>query len=369
MSAPRMIPQVDPKASYLAAKQEIDRAVQRVLDSGWYILGPEVEAFEKEFASYLGVDFGVGVGSGTDALELSLRALDIGTGDAVATVSNTAVATVAAVQRCGAEPVLVDIDPQTMTMDPQSLLRMLKSSSCRSIKAVIPVHLYGRPADMESILEIANRWDVAVVEDCAQAHGAEIQGKKVGGFGVCSAFSFYPTKNLGALGDGGFIATNDAALYQRLLLLRQYGWERKFVSKIEGVNSRLDEMQAAVLRIKLKHLDEENSKRQSIADYYLSINSKNIVNPEIRADVVHVFHQYVVQVKNRDHCMQYFKDNGIQTGIHYPVPIHKQPAYINSKHEGLKVVERVVEQIVSLPMHPYITEQDLKRIGKALKNY
>lgn len=249
----RAIPQTDPKAGYLAHKTEINEAIHRVLDSGWYILGKEVAAFEAEFAAYVGVSHAVGVASGTDALELALRTLDIGPGDGVVTVSHTAVATVAAIERCGATPVLVDIDPATYTMDPHHLDDTVRkaytlSSPVPTIQAVIPVHLYGRPADITAIVHIAAQHELYVIEDCAQAHGAVSGGRKAGTYGNLGAFSFYPTKNLGALGDGGAVVTDHMDMFVKMRALREYGFQERYVSAMKGINSRLDEVQAAVFR-------------------------------------------------------------------------------------------------------------------------
>jgi dTDP-4-amino-4,6-dideoxygalactose transaminase len=260
----------DPKANYLAHKEEIDQAIRRVLDSGWYILGQEVAAFEQEFAQYLGVSQAVGVGSGTDALEIALRACGVGVGDAVITVSHTVVATVAAIELVGAMPVLVDIDPITFTLDPNRLEDTIAQHQGSRIKAIIPVHLYGHPAAMPAIKEIARRHDLYVIEDCAQSHGAAIKGRKTGAWGDLAAFSFYPTKNLGALGDGGAVVTDNAELAQKLRLLREYGWQRRYISEMPGMNTRLDEIQAAVLRVKLQYLDKENAQRRELAEVYNS---------------------------------------------------------------------------------------------------
>ena len=257
-----MTPQPYPKANYLAHKTGIDAAVKRVLESGWYILGREVEAFEQEFATYVGIRHAIGVANGTDALHLALRACGIGPGDAVITVSHTAVATVAAIELAGATPVLVDIDPDTFTIDVNSLEDAITkhdqgswSGASACLKAIIPVHIYGHPADMQAIMDIAERYGLFVLEDCAQSHGAVIQGKKTGTWGHISTFSFYPTKNLGALGDGGAVVTNDPQLSERCRLLREYGWRKRFVCDVPGMNSRLDELQAAILRAKLPSLD------------------------------------------------------------------------------------------------------------------
>ena len=370
------IPQANPKTSYLALKDEIDKAVHNVLDSGWYILGKQVKAFEQEFAAYIGVDFCVGVASGTDALEIALRVADVGPGDMVFTVSQTAVATVAAIERSGAAPVLVDIDEDTFTMDPKHLERTLNSvNSSQSLfkgrpKAIIPVHLYGHPADMVSIMSIARKHNLIVIEDCAQAHGAAISGQKVGSFGEMGAFSFYPTKNLGAIGDGGAVVTNNQELQEKLLALRQYGWNEQRVSSFSGISSRLDEIQAAILRVKLKTLDKDNERRREIAQAYTrSLEETGIVVPQTSENVSHVYHQYVVRTKQRDRLIEYLKKSAIDTAIHYPLPVHLQSAYKGNMHiaqGGLISTERICEEILSLPMYPQITDSQVESVANTL---
>ena len=267
------IPQANPKAGYLALKTEIDAAIHRVMESGWYILGGEVREFEKEFAAYVGMPHAVGVASGTDALELALRGFKIGSGDLVFTVSHTAVATVAAIERCGATPVLIDIDPQTFTISPDQLEQTAKELSqtprfAKCLKAIIPVHLYGHPADLPAILDIARKYGMVVIEDCAQAHGAKLQNRMVGSWGDIGAFSFYPTKNLGCFGDGGMLVCKDLKIAERVRALREYGWQERYLSSFPGINSRLDELQAAILRVKLAKLDENNQRRREIAGIY-----------------------------------------------------------------------------------------------------
>jgi dTDP-4-amino-4,6-dideoxygalactose transaminase len=370
------IPQANPKAAYEAHRQEIEAALQRVLASGWYILGQEVAAFEQEFAAYLGVRFGVGVASGTDALELALRALQIGPGDLVFTVSQTAVATVAAVQRAGATPVLVDIEERTCTLDPQHLEDTLRASGRgRPLKgrprAVIPVHLYGHPCDLAAIRELAARYQLKIIEDCAQAAGAECGGRKVGTWGELAAFSFYPTKNLGALGDGGLVATADPGLQERLAALRQYGWQERYVSAFPGVNSRLDALQAAVLRVKLPYLEQENQRRRLIARQYTqALTDSGITPPPEHGPVKHVFHLYVVRTTARDGLARRLREQGIATAVHYPLPVHLQPAYraqVPLGPGGLPVTERVCREILSLPLYPQLTADQVGRVVAALR--
>jgi dTDP-4-amino-4,6-dideoxygalactose transaminase len=368
---------VDPKANYLAHKDQIDQAIHRVLDSGWYILGQEVTAFEEELARYLGVRYAIGVASGTDALHLALRACGISPGDAVITVSHTAVATVAAIELTGATPVLVDVDPATYTMEPNGLEAAIEQQTChqrlpvgRRPKAIIPVHLYGHPADMQAIMDIARRYDLYVIEDCAQSHGAAIQGQKTGRWGDLAAFSFYPTKNLGALGDGGAVVTDDWELAERARLLREYGWRERYISDLPGMNTRLDELQAAVLRVKLQYLDEENSRRREIARIYDDLlSATSLVLSRARSGSEHVYHQYVIRSKHRDNLRTFLKANSIGTSIHYPKPVHLQPAYqdrVVLGKSGLQHTEQVCREIVSLPMHPQMTDKEAARVSELI---
>ncbi len=372
-----MIPQVDLKAYYLRYKQQIDEAIARTLESGWYILGGEVAAFEKEFASYLGVAHAVGTGNGTDALQLALRCLAIGPGDVVATVSHTAVATVAAIRLAGATPLLVDIDPCSYTMDPgcleQALAAFAKSDASAQgmrVKAVIPVHLYGHPADMQAIGEIARRESLYIVEDCAQATGAEIAGRKVGSFGDMAAFSFYPTKNLGALGDGGALVTNDGILAERARRLREYGWQDRVSILDRGMNSRLDELQAAVLRVRLAGLDDDNAARREIAARY-SGRLSTVGRPDSPRHLAHVFHQYVVRTSRRDELKRFLQEHGVMTAIHYPLPAHLQPAFEDALFENgrLGVTEKVCREILSLPMYPGLGREDQERICSLIERH
>ena len=313
------IPQTDPRANYLAHKAQIDMAIQRVLNSGKYILGEEVEIFEQEFAAYVGISHAIGVASGTDALELALRACGIGAGDLVYTVSHTAVATVAAIELAGAVPVLVDIDPITYTIDLNCLEKALAHPPNGKLKAIIPVHLYGQPANMVDILEMAHRYGLYVIEDCAQSHGAILSGHMTGTWGDIAAFSFYPTKNLGALGDGGMVVTDNSELAQRTSALRQYGWKKRYISEIPGFNSRLDELQAAILRVKLKYLHAENTRRIVLAPRYTAaLTDSGLILPICRKDARHVYHQYVVRSPQRDAVQDYLLAHGIGTLIHYP---------------------------------------------------
>jgi len=360
-----LIPCANPKAQYLAHKQEIDDAVRRVLESGWYILGDEVRAFEEEFAAYLGVSHSVGVGNGTEALHLALVACGIGHGDEVVTVSHTAVATVAAIELAAAKPVFVDIDPVTYTMDPDLLEKGITSKT----KAVIPVHLYGHPAPMEDILTIARDYGLCVIEDCAQAHGATYRSKRVGSFGDMACFSFYPTKNLGALGDGGAVVTSDPELAEKARLLREYGWAERYVSHIPGWNSRLDEVQAAILRVKLKHLDFDNSNRIKLAELYSEgLFETDIALPMVQKGAVHVYHLHVIRVKERGSLQTYLRSKDIGATVHYPVPVHLQPAY-EKIAVSLPHTEIAAREVLSLPMYPELTENQVQFVIDSIKEH
>jgi dTDP-4-amino-4,6-dideoxygalactose transaminase len=363
------IVQNDLGAGYRAHKKEIDNAIQSVLEKGWYILGENVRDFEAEFASYIGTKHAISVASGTDAIEVALRACGIHEGDGVVTVSHTAVATVAAIELAGAVPVLVDIDPVSYTIDPNCVEDLLKNDNSRFVKAIIPVHLYGQTAEMDSIMEIAHKYDLIVIEDCAQSHGATFNGKMSGTFGRCACFSFYPTKNLGAYGDGGMITTNDDQVAERIFLLRQYGWQERYISKIAGLNSRLDEIQAAILRVKLRYLTEENAARRGIAFQYSALLANSIlILPRVFEKCEHVFHQYVVRTAQRDGLKAHLSQKGIGTLIHYPIPIHLQPAYNNElqKHCDLSVTESIASEILSLPMYPQLKESLVERIADSV---
>lgn len=359
----------DLAAQHAAIADELESAIRRVLRSGWYILGSEVEAFEAEFATWLELPNGshaVGVNSGTDALHLALRACDVGPGDEVITVSHTAVATAAAVALTGARPVFVDIDPATYTLDPAQLAAHISPRT----KAIIPVHLYGQPADLGPLLEVAQAAQVRVIEDCAQAHGARYRGRPVGTWGDLGCFSFYPTKNLGAVGDGGLVVSRVAELAGRVRLLREYGWQTgaRYVSQEQGMNSRLDELQAAVLRVKLVHLDAWNARRQALAARYTALLAETSVQvPVVRADGTHVYHLYVVRHRQRDALRQALAAQGIATLVHYPVPIHEQPAYRHlAPTAGLPVTERVAREILSLPLYPELADEAITAVASAV---
>lgn len=358
----------NPQEQYLAHKTEIDAAVKKVLQKGWYILGEEVKAFEKEFSSYIGVKYGIGVGSGTEALHIALFACGLGSGDEVITVSHTAVATIAAIELCRATPVLVDIEPFSYTID----VKKIEAAISPKTKAIVPVHIYGQAADLDSILEIAKKYKLKVIEDCAQAAGALYKGKKVGSFGDAACFSFYPTKNLGAFGDGGMIVTNSAELAEQAVLLREYGWKERYISHCPGWNSRLDEIQAAVLRVKLKYLDKDNEKRQKIASMYnKELKPAGLKLPICSSNSTHVYHLYVVRSDQRDSLKTHLKNKGVQTLIHYPVPIHLQPAYKGrlAGSEQLKETEKASREVLSLPIYPELKIEEIDLIAKAILEF
>jgi len=357
----------NPRASYMAYKAEIDAAIAGVLENGRYILGPETAKFETEFATYVGVRYGIGVGSGTEALHLALRACGIGLGDEVITVSHTAVATVAAIELAGAKPVLVDIDPTTYTIDSE----LVKRAVTPRAKAIIPVHLYGHPAAMTGIMAIAKQHGLRVIEDCAQGHGATYLGRKVGSWGDVAAFSFYPTKNLGALGDAGMVLTDDAALAKKVLLLREYGWRDRYVSEEPGCNSRLDELQAAILRVKLRYLDRDNEKRVHLANLYRErLAGARVSLPAVIQGAGHVFHLFVIRSEHRDALRAFLKGRGIGTLVHYPVPVHLQPAYIGRvTNLRLPESERAAGEVLSLPLYPELSNQAVCSVSEAILDF
>lgn len=352
----------DPKAGYLAAQAEIDAAIQRVLHSGHYILGPEVEAFEKEFSAWLGVAGTVGVANGTDALELALQAAGIGPGDKVVTVANTVTATVSAIKATGARPFYTEVEPATMLLDVAALETMLATLRDPKIKAVMPVHLYGQAVDMPRLMEVAAKHHLIVIEDCAQAHGATVGGRKAGSWGQLAAFSFYPTKNLGALGDGGAVCGNEAGLLEQVRLLRQYGWRKRYVSEAHGRNSRLDEIQAAILRVKLGRLDAGNARRAAIAGQYLAgLKGTALTLPAMAEGRTHCWHQFVVRTPRRDELRAHLEKKDILCGVLYPVPIHRQPAYHDAAL-SFPHTEQACAEVLSLPLHPGLSDDDVARV-------
>lgn len=367
-----MILQADPGRSFAAQKEEIQEAVERVLNSSWYILGKENQNFEAAFAQYNDVPFCLGVANGTDAIEIILRALGTGQGDLVATVGNTAVATVSAIERTGAEVRFADIEEGKFTMSAASLDALLAAEP--RIKAVVAVHLFGAPAEMESIMEVAGKYALPVIEDCAQAHGAMYHSSKCGTMGIAGSFSFYPTKNLGAFGDGGAVVTSNRELYQKMCALRQYGWVKRYISDCTGINSRLDEMQAAVLSVKLPRLDENNLRRRHIANMYRQGlgDIKEIILPQEPLECFHVYHQFVIRVPGslRESLCEFLKGKNIGTAIHYPEPIPRQPAYAHVPLTvSLENTFAINDEILSLPMYPELTDEEVKEIIAALRGF
>ena len=358
-----MIPFNQLKPLHDLIADEINVALLLAADSGWYILGPEVEAFEREFAAYHGVSHAVGVANGTDAIELALRAGGIGAGDEVITVSHTALATVAAIEATGAVPVLADIEPETFTLCPDAA----RAAITRRTRAIVAVHLYGGAADMDSLLALAQAHDLLLIEDCAQAHGAQYQERKVGTIGQLGAFSFYPTKNMGAYGDGGAVITNDDALADKLRKLRNYGQSSRYRHQSRGTNSRLDELQAAVLRVKLAYLDELNGRRRGIAALY-EANLTGVRKPSARPGCQHVYHLYVIRDAQRDQLMRELAERGIGTLIHYPVPVHLQESHrdLGLGEGSLPQTERAAREILSLPLYIGLSDDDALRVCEAI---
>ena len=358
------IPVFDPLPQYQAYKQELDEAVTRVLQRGQYIHGQEHQAFELEFAAFCDARHGVGVASGTDALQIALQALGVGAGDEVVTVANAGVPPVAAIRESGARPVFVDVDPSTRNLDPAKLEESLSERT----RAVLAVHLYGYPADVESILEVVRPRRIKLLEDCAQAHGALYRGRKVGSLGDAAAFSFYPTKNLGAYGDGGFITTNDDEVAESARLLRNYGYRTRYLSERHGMNSRLDEIQAAILRVKLRHLDSWNEERRRRADRYRE-RLRGVTAPVEQPSVTPVYHLYVVESDHRPALKAALAAQGIATDIHYPLASHLQPAYADPGcgRGTLPITERLTDQVLSLPMYPELPIDHVDRVADAVR--
>ena len=347
------IPFLDLRAAYLELKPEIDAAIARVLDSGWFILGPEVEAFEAEWAEYCGASHAVGVGNGLDALTLALRALEIGPGDEVIVPSNTYIATWLAVSAVGATPVPVEPDEGTYNIDPA----LIPAAITPRTKALLPVHLYGQPADLDPILAIARKNNLAVVEDAAQAHGARYKGRRIGSHGDVVCWSFYPGKNLGALGDGGAVTTNDPKIVDRIRVLRNYGSRIKYVNEVRGSNSRLDPLQAAVLRVKLKSLDDWNGRRKRIAKMYLeTLDTGALTLPFVPDYAEPVWHLFVVRRAKRAELQQRLSEAGIGTMLHYPIPPHRQQAYadLDIRSGDLPISQAIANEVLSLPIGPHL---------------
>ena len=357
----------NPSEQFKSYQSEIEDAVISVMRSNSFILGEQVKLLEREFAEYIGVSSSIGVANGTDAIEIALRALNIGSGDEVITVSHTAVATIAAIEATGASAVLLDIDPKFYTLN----LDQLEGSLTKRTKAIIAVHLYGQAADLDQLVTFCNVNKIYLIEDASQAHGAKYNNNRVGSIGDIGCFSCYPTKNLGAIGDAGLVTTNNEELASKIRMIREYGWQNR-VSIHQGRNSRLDELQAAILRIKLKYLDEDNQKRRDIAEFYFEkLSQLPILMPAVRFNAEPVFHLFVIQVEDRDSLLSFFKKDGIFAGVHYPLPVHMQPAYkdriIHSK--DMIITEKIVNKIISLPIYPELSKNDLNKIVNRTKQF
>ena len=351
------------KRQYQKLKPIIDQATQEVYDHGWFVLGNQVQSFENKFAQYCGAKYGVGVGSGTAALHLALVASGVEHGDEVITAANTCIPTLSAISLAGAVPILVDIDEITYTINPFLIPERITSKT----KAIVPVHLYGQCANMNPILEIARQYDLAVIEDCAQAHGSIYKNQMAGTMGDVGCFSFYPSKNLGAFGDGGLVLTNNPDIAEKVTKLRNYGQEERYYHSIKGFNSRLDELQAAILNAKLPYLNSWNQRRREIAQHYhQAFSSVGIVCPLEDAERFHIYHLYVIRVPQRDYFQQLLQEEGITTIIHYPIPVHLQKCYAECEWQSrfLPVTEKLASEIVSLPLYPELTDGEVNYIIK-----
>lgn len=357
----------NPQSEFFKYQSEIEDSVLRVLRNGKYILGNELDSFENSFKNYIGAKFCIGVANGTDAIEIALRSLDIGVDDEVLTVSHTAVPTVAAIVAVGAKPVLVDVEKDFYTIDPTKIIKSITTKT----KAIIAVHLYGQPCDIEKIKIICDENNIKLIEDVSQAHGSEFLNQKLGLFGDLACFSCYPTKNLGAFGDAGVIVTNNNDLGEKCKIIRQYGWKKEVSSEIFGRNSRLDEIQAAILNVKLKYLDDFNYKRNVIANQYTKfLSGLPIKTPKIRPQSKHVFHLYVIEVEKRDSLIKYLNKSGIYPGIHYPYPVHKQNTYKRiARFDYLEITENISNKILSLPIYPELEIEDVLNICNLLKDF
>lgn len=364
-----MINQIDLKTEYKLLSTEIEETVSKILSEGNFILGEQLEIFEKQFSKYCGCRYAVGVASGSDALKLALLAHDVGHGDEVITAPNSFIATSFAIHDVGATPVWIDIKLDNFNIDAS----LLTAAITPRTKAILPIHLYGHPADMDNILRVAHKYNIKVIEDACQAHGAMYKEKKVGSLGDAGAFSFYPSKNIGCCGDGGIVTTNDKNVYDRIKELRNYGQKEKNLHEVFGLNSRLDTIQAAILGIKLKHLDQWNMRRREIAATYSKLlrNIRQIKIPQSKIFVSHVFHQYVIRVpeETRNLFIAYLNKNGIPSAIHYPTPIHKQKPFQRYSIPELSISEKASGQIVSLPIHPYLKNDEVEYTAEKIIDF
>jgi dTDP-4-amino-4,6-dideoxygalactose transaminase len=362
-----MIPFLDLKAAYLELKNELDAAYQRVMNSGWYILGEEVESFEREYAEYCGTKHCIGVGNGLEALHLILRGYGIGAGDEVIVPSNTYIATWLAASYAEAAPVPVEPNIDTYNIAPERI----EAAITERTKAIMPVHLYGQPAEMDAINEIAGKYNLKVIEDAAQAQGATYKGKRTGSLGDAAGFSFYPGKNLGAYGDAGAVTTDDDDLAEQIRMLRNYGSRQKYYNEVKGYNSRLDPLQAAFLRVKLKHLDEWNARRAEVADYYLAnlSDASDLILPHVFEQANPAWHLFVVRHPKRDDLQKHLGSKGVGTVIHYPIPPHQSDAYQEIKNKDYPLAEKIAETIVSLPISPHITFEQQKIVVEQMLRF
>ena len=359
---------LDLQAQYQSIKTELDAAIQKVLDGSAYVLGPAVNEFESAFAEYCGTKFAIGVNSGTSALTLALRALGVGRGDEVITAANTFIATAAAIEHASGQPVLVDVDPETRNMDPV----LLKMAITPKTRAIIPVHLYGRPSDMDPILQLAARHDIAVLEDAAQAHGSRYQGRRAGSIGRMAAFSFYPGKNLGAYGEAGAVTADDPELDRRVRMLRDHGSDKKYVHDLLGYNARMEGIQGAVLKVKLAHLDRWNAERNRVAKLYNQLlTNLPIKLPSFENDIDQVFHLYVIETEQRDRLQKYLGEHGVPSLIHYPIPIHLQKAFdhLDCRAGDFPITEKLADEILSLPIYPEMSDEQVTYIAEKVRAF
>ncbi len=359
-----MVLLTDLKKEYLSISEELNRNIRRVLNSGFYILGEEVKKFEENFSKYTGTDYAVGVNSGSDALFLALKSIGVGKGDEVITVSHTFISTVDAISRSGAKPVFVDINHDTYCMD----VSKIEEKITEKTKAILPVHLYGHPADMDPICKLKEDYGLYVIEDACQAHGAEYNGKKAGSIGDMGCFSFYPTKNLGAYGDGGAVVTDNEEIKEKLIQMRNYGQSEKYHHDFVGVNSRLDELQAVILQTKLKHLDKWIERRRKNAEIYRRLlQDSDVILPVEKRFAKHAYHLYVIRSKNRDYLKKKLLQNDINAQIHYPIPVHKQKAYLNFNDFKLDTTDKICNEILSLPLHPWMDYEEILKVTDCLR--
>ena len=361
-----MIPFLDVRAINLRFKNELELAMKQVLESGWYILGEKSRAFEKAFAEYCGIEHCIGCGNGLDALRLGIKALGLGENDEIIVPANTYIASILAISDNGCKPIFVEPSLQTYNID----VEKIESAITPRTKAILVVHLYGQVVEMQKVWELAQKYNLVIIEDCAQAHGAIYQGKRVGTLGDVAGFSFFPGKNLGALGDGGAVTTKHKDVAEKVRALGNYGSHKKYVNLYKGLNSRLDEIQAAFLEIKLKHLDSDNESRRAVAKFYReNITNNKIILPECVSEEGHAWHLFVVRCEERERFQAYLKDNGIETIIHYPIPPHKQEAYKEYNHLSLPITEKIHREVLSLPISPVMSKEQAEEVVRVVNNF